>query len=163
MSPATASLVTALYVAFNVPGNLAGGWVLKRGMARWQVIVLASVSMAAGSLCALSSALPDAVRLASVLAFSLLGGLIPAAVLAGGPVHARSPQHIGTTQGMIMQGAQLGQFFGPILVALAAQGLGGWSASLGVMLTFAALAAVAGMVVGRFEMRLAAPAPAPAR
>ena len=132
-------------------------------MARWLVIVLASASMALTATCALSASLPDALRLASVLAFSLLGGLIPVAVLAGGPVHARSPQHIGTTQGMIMQGAQLGQFFGPLFIALAAQGLGGWSASLGVMLTFAALTALAGCVVGRFELRLAPPAPLAAR
>jgi len=162
-SPANASLLTALFVAMNVPGNLAGGWVLKRGMARWQVIALASAAMALTATCALSAPLPDPLRLASVLVFSLFGGMIPAAVLAGGPVHARSPQHIGTTQGMIMQGAQLGQFFGPLLVALAAQGFGGWSASLGVMLSFAALAALAGLVVGRFELRLAAPDPAAAR
>ena len=154
-SPSTASLLTALYVAANIPGNLSGGWLLKRGMARWVVITLASAAMALTATCALAAALPDALRLASVLAFSLLGGLIPAAVLGGGPVHARSPQHIATTQGMIMQGAQLGQFFGPLFVALAAQGLGGWSASLGVMLAFAAVAAVAGLVVGRFELRLA--------
>ena len=155
LTPATASLITALYVAVNVPGNLAGGWVLNRGMARWQVIGIASIAMALTSACALSASLPDNLRLASVLLFSLAGGLIPAAVLAGGPVHARSPQHIGTTQGMIMQGAMLGQFFGPLLVALAAQGLGGWSASLGVMLAFAAVAGLAGCVVGRFESRLA--------
>lgn len=162
-SPANASLLTALYVAMNVPGNLSGGWVLKRGMARWHVIALASAGMALTAACALSAALPDALRLASVLVFSLVAGFIPAAVLAGGPVHAPSPQHIGTTQGMIMQGAQLGQFFGPLLVALAAQGLGGWSASLGVMLSFAALAACAGFIAGRFERRLAPPSPLAAR
>ena len=162
-SPANASLLTALFVAMNVPGNLAGGWALKRSMARWHVITLASAGMALTAACALSASLPDSIRLASVLVFSLAGGMIPAAVLAGGPVHARSPQHIGTTQGMIMQGAQLGQFFGPLLVALAAQGLGGWTASLGVMLSFAALAAIAGVVVGRFEPRLATPDPSAAR
>ena len=163
MTPAAASLVTALYVAINVPGNLAGGWVLKHGMARWLVIALASAAMALTAAGALSAGLPDALRLASVLTFSLLGGLIPAAVLAGGPVHARSPQHIGTTQGMIMQGAQLGQFFGPLFVALAAQGVGGWSASLGVVLSFAALAGIAGLVVGRFELQLVPPPASAAR
>ncbi len=163
LSPSTASLVTALYVAFNIPGCLAGGWVLKSGVARWRVIAGSSAVMALTAACALSAALPDAMRLASVLAFSLIGGLIPSAVLAGGPVHARSPQHIGTTQGMIMQGAQIGQFFGPMFIAIAAQGLGGWSASLGVMLAFAALAATAGLVVGYFELRLGAPRAPPAR
>jgi MFS transporter, DHA1 family, inner membrane transport protein len=163
MSPAAASLLTALFVALNVPGNLAGGWILKRGTARWKVIAFASAAMALTAACALWTLLPDALRLASVLAFSLLGGTIPAAVLGGGPVHAPSPEHIGTTQGMIMQGAQLGQFFGPMLVAIAAQSLGGWSASLGVMLAFAAACAIAGLVVGRFEQRPAAPAHSGAR
>ena len=162
-SPTSASLITALFVAVNVPGNLAGGWLLKRGMARWLVIAIASASMALTAAGALSVALSDALRLASVLIFSLLGGFIPAAVLAGGPVHARSPNHIGTTQGMIMQGAMLGQFFGPMLVALAAQGVGGWSASLGVMLALALSSAVAGAAVGYFERRLAAPQAAGAR
>jgi MFS family permease len=162
-TPATASFLTALFVAINVPGNLAGGWALKRGAARWRVIGIASAVMALTATCALASGLPDTPRLASVLLFSLVGGMIPAAILSGGPVHARSPQHIGTTQGMIMQGAQIGQFFGPMFVAVAAQGLGGWSASLGIMLAFAATAAAAGVVIGRYERRLVPAAAAPAR
>jgi MFS transporter, DHA1 family, inner membrane transport protein len=162
-TPALASLITALFVALNVPGNLSGGWLLKRGLPRWLVIVASSGAMALTATCALSASLPDALRLAGVLLFSMAGGIIPAAVLGGGPVHAPSPQHIGTTQGMIMQGAQAGQFFGPLLVALAAQQLGGWSATLGVMLSFALLSGIGGLVVGRFERRLGRPAPAPAR
>ena len=158
-----AALVTALFVAINIPGNLAGGWVLKRGVARWRVIALAGIAMALTAACALSATLPDPLRLASVLLFSLLGGMIPAAVLSGGPVHARSPQHIGTAQGMIMQGAQIGQFFGPTFVSLAAQGLGGWSASLYILLCFAAVAALAGLAVGHFEGRLSPVPPALAR
>ncbi len=162
-TPATASLLTAVFVAINIPGNLAGGWALKRGAARWRVIGVASAVMALTATSALASGLPDALRLASVLLFSLVGGMIPAAVLSGGPVHARSPQHIGTAQGMIMQGAQIGQFFGPMFVAMAAQGLGGWSASLGIMLAFSATAAAAGVVVGRYERRLARLQVSPAR
>ncbi|MCX7160482.1 MAG: MFS transporter [Proteobacteria bacterium] len=162
-TPATASLLTAVFVAINIPGNLAGGWALKRGAARWRVIGVASTVMALTATSALASGLPDALRLASVLLFSLVGGMIPAAVLSGGPVHARSPQHFGTAQGMIMQGAQIGQFCGPMLVAMAAQGLGGWSASLGIMLALSATAAAAGVVVGRYERRLARPPVSPAR
>ena len=112
---------------------------------------------------ALSGALPDSLRLACALLFSYVGGLIPTAVMSGGPVHARSPQHIGTTQGMIMQASQFGQFFGPLLIALVAQRLGGWSASIGAMLAFGALCVLSGMHVGRFERRLTHPDTAGAR
>lgn len=157
-SEASAALLTALYVAMNIPGNFAGGWILKRGVSRGVVIAGASLAMALTATGALSATLPDALRLTCVLAFSLLGGLTPAAVLAGVPVHAKSPQHIGTTQGMIMQAAQIGQFFGPLLLALAAQRLGGWSASLWIMLCFATLAISAAYVVHSFEARFV-PAP----
>lgn len=160
-SQEAASFVTALFVAVNIPGNLAGGWLLKRGTARGALLALASLAMALTATGALSAGLPDGLRLACVLAFSLLGGTIPAGVLAGVPVHARSSQHIGTMQGMIMQASQSGQFFAPLLIAMIAQGLGGWSASLWVMLGLAALAIAAAAVVARFELRLAA-APGPA-
>ena len=162
VSQSAASLVTALFVAVNIPGNLAGGWILKRGVPRWQVIAGSSLAMALTASGALSAGFPDGLHLACVLAFSALGGLIPAAVLAGVPVHGKSPRHIGTTQGMIMQASQTGQFFGPLFLALAAQRIGGWSASLWIMLALAALALAAAFVVGRFEQRLAsAPGAAP--
>ena len=163
ISQSGASLVTALFVAVNIPGNLAGGWILKRGVARWRVIAFASFAMALTASGALSATLPDALRLASLLAFSMLGGLIPAAVLAGVPVHAPTPQHIGTTQGMIMQASQSGQFFGPLLLALGAQQAGGWSASLGIMLILAAIALGASFLLGRFEQRLGSATSATAR
>jgi hypothetical protein len=85
----------------------------------------------------------------------VLGGVIPAAVFSGTPVHARSPQHIGTTNGMVTQSSHLSQFVIPILIAWVASRAGGWEASLRVMLTLAVIGVVAGVAVGRFERRLA--------
>ncbi len=153
-SQASAAFVTALFVAVNIPGNLAGGWILKRGTPRGALIAWASLAMGLTAVGALTASLPDWLRLLCVLAFSLLGGMIPAAVLAGVPVHAKTPQHIGTMQGMIMQSSQLGQFFAPLFIAMLAQALGGWGASLWIMLVLAAIAMVAAFVVTRFELRL---------
>jgi MFS transporter, CP family, cyanate transporter len=89
-----------------------------------------------------------------VLAFSTLGGMIPGVVFSATPVHAKSPQHIGTTNGMLMQASHIGQFSIPILVAWVASRFGGWSASLGTMLVLAGAGVLAGMAVGRFERRL---------
>jgi nitrate/nitrite transporter NarK len=102
------------------------------------------------------SALPDAARIACALAFSVLGGVIPAAVFSGTPVHAKSPAHIGTTNGMVTQASHLSQFVVPILIAWVASRAGNWGASLWVMLTLAAIGVAAGLAVGRFERRLAA-------
>ena len=100
-----------------------------------------------------AASLPDAWRLASILAFSFLAGVIPSAVFTGAPVHSRSPQHIGTTNGMIMQASHLGQFVIPILIAWAASRMGGWGASLGAMLALAAVGMLSGFALRGIERR----------
>jgi len=153
-SAGTAALLTALMVLANVPGNLAGGWLLARGVARGSLIAAAS---AVGALCAagmLAALLPDAARFALVLAFSAVVGVIPAATFSGVPRHARSPSHIGTTNGMVMQTSQAGQFLGPILLAwLASRAGAGWGATLTAMLAFAAGAALCGLCIAAIERR----------
>jgi len=105
------------------------------------------------------TAAPDGLRLASLLAFSMLGGVIPAAIFSGTPLHARSPQHVGTANGMVMQASHLAQFGLPILVAWIASRLGGWSATLDTMLVLAGCGVLAGIALGRVERaRSAAPA-----
>ncbi|HEX2649888.1 MAG TPA: MFS transporter [Burkholderiales bacterium] len=150
-SAATAAFLGALMVAANVPGNLAGGWLLSHGFRRGAMVVVASAISAACFAGMLGDWLPDPVRFALVLLFSCCAGAIPAAVLSGVPVHARSPGHIATTNGMVMQAAQLGQSVGPILLAWLASHYGGWSATLGTMLAFAAAAGACGVAVARIE------------
>lgn len=150
---AAAGFLGALMVLANVPGNLAGGWLLGRGAKRGALIVAASVAAAACAAGMLGSWLPDGARFALVLAFSCVAGIIPAAIFSGVPVHARTPGHIGTTNGMVMQGAQVGQLAGPILLAWLASRFGGWGATLWGMLAFAFLCALCGLAVGRIEGR----------
>jgi MFS family permease len=154
-SPATASLLTAAYVAINILGNQLGGLLLRRGTPRWAVMAGGAAAMGVTAAGLLSAAAPDAVRLTCALAFSVLGGVIPAAIFSGAPVHARTPQHIGTTNGMITQASHLSQFVIPILIAWVASRTGGWGASLWVMLALAVTGVAAGLAVGRFERRLA--------
>lgn len=151
---AAAALLTAAFVAANIPGNLLGGWLLRRGVRRHRVLALGAAAMGVSSLALLSSALPDGVRLAALLAFSLLGGVVPACVFSGAAIHARSAQHAGTANGVIMQASHTSQFAVPILVAWVATRLGGWSASLAVMLALSAAGVLAGLGVARYERRL---------
>lgn len=154
VSTRTAALATALMVLVNAPGNIAGGWLLSRGVKRATLIVAASLIAAACEIAMLADAPPAAIRYASVLVFSLAVGVIPASIFAGLPVHAKTPQHIATGNGIVNQASQAGQFFGPLLLAWLASNLGGWGATLWAMLAFAAGGALCGVVLGAIENRI---------
>jgi len=111
------ALLTALWVGINVPGVLLGGWLMAHGARRSRMIVLASGIQALAAAGAFLDVLPDWGRYLSCLAFSFFGGVIPTAVFSGVAALARTPQHIGTTNGMVMQASQLVQFVSPIAVA----------------------------------------------
>jgi len=151
---AAASLLTALMVLVNAPGNIAGGWLLARGVRRGPLVVAASALMALCSAGMLGNVLPDAVRYLLCLAFSACAGVIPAAIFSGLTVHAKSPQHVSTANGMVLQTSQAGQFFGPIALAWLASRFGGWNGTLGAMLAFAAGGALCGLAIARIERRL---------
>ena len=148
-----ASLLTALMVLVNIPGNIGGGWLIAHGVRRGMLVIAAAAIMVVTDIAMLSSALPDAVRLLAVLVFSCGAGVIPGAIFSGVVVHAKTPQHVGTTNGMVMQTSQAGQFFGPILLAWLASHFGGWGASLWAMLAFAGCCAACGYAVLKIEAR----------
>jgi len=152
-STAVASLMTAFMVLVNVPGNLGGGWLLGHGVRRGPLILGACAAMVVTDVGMLTSALPDGPRYFSVLVFSLCVGVIPACIFSGVVAHAKTPQHVGTTNGMVMQTSQAGQFFGPILLVWLASNFGGWGASLWAMLAFAAGGALCGYAILRIEAR----------
>jgi MFS transporter, DHA1 family, inner membrane transport protein len=102
----------------------------------------------------LSSAMPGPVRFALVLLFSFSSGVIPSSIFAGLPVHARSPEHISTGNGMVLQFSNIGQFFGPLAIAWIASRFGAWEATLAAMLAFAAAGAACGAVLGRIENKM---------
>jgi MFS family permease len=144
ISPGRASVLTAVMVAMNVPGNLMGGWLLHRDFRRWKLIAFTSIVMGLCSLGIYSSILPFAARYVACLLFSGVGGLLPASVLSGAPVYAPTSRHVATTNGLIMQGGQLGQVIGPPILALMVSMGGGWksapwllggSAAIGVVLS----------------------------
>ncbi|MSP98254.1 MAG: MFS transporter [Betaproteobacteria bacterium] len=152
-SAAVASLLTALMVLANAPGNIAGGWLLSRGVRPGPMVIAASVIMALSSAGMLGPWLPDTARYLLCLVFSACAGVIPVAIFSGLPVHAKSPQHISTANGLVMQASQAGQFAGPIALAWLASRYGGWGASLWAMLAFAAGGALCGIAIARIERR----------
>jgi MFS family permease len=155
MSATAAALATALYVLVNAPGNLTGGWLIARGVPRGALVIGGTLIAALCEIGMLAGALPGAARYALVLVFSFSAGVIPAAVFSGLPVHARTPQHIGTGNGIVMQASQIGQFLAPLALAWIATGFG-WHANLWALLTFAAGAALCGIAIGRIEHKISA-------
>jgi len=153
MSAGAAALATALYVLINAPGNLTGGWLLARGMPRGTLIVTGALIAALCEIGMLADALPPAARYLLVLAFSFFAGVIPASVFSGLPVHARTPQHIGTGNGLVMQASQIGQFLAPLALAWIATQFG-WHANLWALLAFAAGAVACGVAIGAIELRI---------
>ena len=145
LDPAKAAVLTAVMVAMNMPGNLAGGWFLQRGFRRWQLISAASLVMGLCSLAIYSPHFSFAVRYGACLLFSGVGGLIPSSVLSGASVYAPSRNLVAATNGLFIQGAQFGQLVGPPVLGLVVASAGGWhvapwflgsSAVLGILLSF---------------------------
>jgi predicted MFS family arabinose efflux permease len=152
-SAARAALLTALMVLVNAPGNIAGGWLLARGVRRGPMIVAASAIMAASAAGMLGPLLSDSLRYALCLVFSACAGVIPAAIFSGLVVHAKSAQHISTANGLVLQTSQAGQFVGPVALAWLASHSGGWGATAWAMLAFAAGGALCGFALARIERR----------
>jgi MFS family permease len=145
-----AAVATALMVLVNAPGNLLGGWLLSRAVPRGRLVMAASAIAALCEIGMLAAGLPGALRYALVLLFSLCSGVIPASIFAGLPVHARSPQHIATGNGMVLQFSNLGQFFGPLAIAWLASRFG-WHASVWALVVFAAGGAACGFALRIIE------------
>ncbi len=149
-----AAAVGALVMVANTTGNVAAGLMLNRGFGRRDLLLLGVLAMASGSLVVMSEGLPIALRIAGALLFSSVGGLIPAALFAGVALHAPSPRHISTVNGLMLQCVAIGQLVGPAATTyLVNQGGGHWEWSLAYLLPMAGLTALAAALLGRIESR----------
>ena len=146
----TIALLTALVIAVNVPGILAGGALLHRRINRGRLIAAASLVMGLAGFGIFSEALPDGLRYLCCLILTGVGGMIPVAVLSSSVVLAAKPQQIGTLQGLYLQGSNLGQFAGiPLIAAIVAASGGRWHSALIVTASASAAAIVLGLLVAR--------------
>jgi MFS transporter, CP family, cyanate transporter len=153
---APAALATALAVIVNCLGNLAGGWLIQRGVARGRIIAATFLIISLAFLAIFYSGLPDIVRYVIAVLYSLIAGTIPAAVLSAGMRYARSPGEAGAVQGLIVQLTNVGIFAGPPLIASAVTWGGSWDATIWVLLGCSALGLAAALAITRLEARAAA-------
>ncbi len=139
VAPGKAALFSALVVAMNVPGNLTGGWLLQRGVKRWHIVALANLFT---GLCCLGIYMPGislSLRYLLCLVFSGVGGMFPAAALHGAAMSAPTPKLVATSQGLLLQGAQLGGLTGPPLVGFVVSRTGQWQSASWVLAAAALL------------------------
>jgi len=131
------AVLTALAAAVNIVGNVAAGRLLQRGVPPPVLLAGGYLAMALTAVVAYAGAggdgdgdggggAPPALRYAAVLAFSLLGGMIPATLFALALRLAPGEHTHSTTIGWVQQWSSLGQFAGPPLVAWVASAAGGW-------------------------------------
>ena len=121
-----AALAGALVVAANVIGCLAGAWLLHRGADRWKLLALAFLVMAPCGAGAFSVVVPPMLKIALAAIFSAVGGLLPAAILAGTAAHAPTRDHIATVNGFVVQGSHVGVVAGPPVFAMLVASFGVW-------------------------------------
>ncbi len=146
--------LTVLVVIVNFPGNVLGGWLNQRGLPRWALLLFVGVLFAVLGPLLFLDWLPDGARLAAALAFSCLGGILPASVLGAAPVFAPGPAQIGATNGLLVQGSNLGQFVGPPLVGAAVSAAGGWQGGAWVFLACGLGVVLFALAIRRAEARL---------
>ena len=118
--------LAAAAVIINIFGNLTGAWLIHRGVPRWILISIGTGAMGLSSLFIFPQIFSDTVRFGLVLAFSFLGAFQPSAILASVPIHSPTKAQLGSTNGIVYQGSQIGNLLGPPVVAWFVTYTGTW-------------------------------------
>ena len=113
-------LLISIAMASNILGNLAAGVLLQRGFSRARIVAFASIFMACATVGIFVLNLPLAGFYLCALAFSCVGGLVPSAVMGAAPFRTPSPSLLGATNGLLVQGSNLGIVLGPPLMSFIA-------------------------------------------
>lgn len=152
----TASLLTALVVAVNIPGNVLGGMLMQRGVTRGTNVCMAGIATALTALMIFSPALHDSLRFLGCVLFSFAVGVLPGSVMSAAQTHAANATQVGTIQGMINQGSNMGQFASPLLVTAVVGTALAWNNMLLLLLATSAIIIASGLMIRRIEARLPA-------
>jgi MFS family permease len=151
---AAASAMTATAVLCNVPGNFLGGYLLRQGARRWAVMATAFVSLMLGAFLVFASSQPLMIRYAAALVYAAAGGLLPAAIMSALPAYAARQDLVSTISGFVMQGTNMGQFLGPLLLASTVSAYG-WSAAPYFVAATAAVGTCLVMIFRTYEISAA--------
>ncbi len=148
---AEAASMTAAVASLTVVGAFAGAWVLGRGVQRWALLAICGALLGPLGLGVFALAVPASLSYGCALAFALVGGFIPAIILASAPLHAPSLAQVGATNGILLHGANFGPLLGPPAFAAVVSDFGGWTAGGIAFLIIAFVSLVLAVVIRRIE------------
>ncbi|MGH3830258.1 MAG: MFS transporter, partial [Pseudonocardiaceae bacterium] len=149
----TATVLSAVAVTANIPGNTLGGALRGKGAPRWAVISTASIVMAIAEIVIYTPGPALNIRYGACVLLALAGGTIPATLISSAPDFAPRPNTVAATMGALIQGSALGQTLGPPTLAALAAAVGGWQASPVMLGAAAAIAISLSIAVRRIEYR----------
>ncbi|TDK36777.1 MFS transporter [Rhizobium deserti] len=123
-----ASMLAALAVLANAVGNVFGGVFARLGVPRWLLVAVPCLMLTLTSFLVFAEALPVGLRYGASVLYAVSGGLLPATIMGAIPVYAPRRDLVGTFSGFVMQGSNIGQCLGPMLLAMVV-GAHGWRAA----------------------------------
>ncbi|RAU22444.1 MFS transporter [Paramagnetospirillum kuznetsovii] len=132
VSAGEAGLMAALAAAANIIGNLASGPLLRTGVSRRRAMAGAFLVMLLGCAGIFQSWMPPLAAYGLCLLVTGTAGLLPSCILGAASVYAPSINLVPVALGLFMQGSNLGQLLGPVVVG-AAVAAWGWGAASAIL------------------------------
>lgn len=114
----TAGTVSGFAVLTNAVGNVTAGFILKFGVPLWAMASVVFLAIGVSGFAIFGPGLPVAVvGTAAALSFCITA-LVPASVIASAPRLTDTARQLALTIGIIQQASSIGQFVGPVILAL---------------------------------------------
>jgi len=151
LSLSQAALATAVMTGVNVIGNFAGAIWLRADRSRLLVILISLTTMAITGWLTLAAGTDSAHRVLFGVLFSLVSGMIPAALFGASSILARRPDEVASANGVVVQGSQCGQLAGPPVAGALAQAGGSFSATAIVFPIASIIGIGFGLAIARLE------------
>lgn len=141
-SALAAASVSAVVIFCNVLGNGISGWLHNHGFQFRVLVRVGSLGMAIGGTLVFMQHIPGIWRVFAAAGFCGFAGLVPSSIFSEFPNQSPHPSAVATINGLLVQGAAIGQLVGPPITAGIVAWYGNWSATIPIMIVGAAFVIV---------------------
>ncbi len=128
VSSTAAGMMTAFAIVTNILGNIGAGIALRHGVPRWLLLAVASAIMTMTGVAVFTLSGPTWLIFSLCVVFSGVGGCLPSAMMGAAPRAVPEGQLGAMSVGLVMQGSNLGQMIGPVVVGSLVDAVG-WKAA----------------------------------